>query len=35
MPTPKHNLKVDAFAEKVEDFAKPILAYLRALLHAR
>jgi uncharacterized protein YdeI (YjbR/CyaY-like superfamily) len=34
MPTPKHNPKVDAYAEKVEDFAKPILAHLRALIHA-
>jgi uncharacterized protein YdeI (YjbR/CyaY-like superfamily) len=34
MPTPKHNPKVDAYAEKVEDFAKPVLAHLRALIHA-
>ncbi|MES2070070.1 MAG: YdeI/OmpD-associated family protein [Pseudomonadota bacterium] len=34
MPTPKHNPKVDAYAEKAEDFAKPILAHLRALIHA-
>jgi len=34
MPAPKHNPKVDAYAEKVEDFAKPVLAHLRALIHA-
>jgi uncharacterized protein YdeI (YjbR/CyaY-like superfamily) len=34
MPTPKHNSKVDAYAEKTEDFAKPVLAHLRALIHA-
>ncbi|HEV2680142.1 MAG TPA: DUF1801 domain-containing protein, partial [Rhodanobacter sp.] len=34
MPKPKHNSKVDAYADKVEDFAKPILAHLRALIHA-
>lgn len=34
MPTPKHNPKVDAYAEKAEDFAKPIFAHLRALIHA-
>lgn len=34
MPAPKHNPKVDAYAEKAEDFAKPILAHLRALIHA-
>jgi uncharacterized protein YdeI (YjbR/CyaY-like superfamily) len=34
MPTPKHNPKVDAYAEKIEDFAKPVLAHLRALIHA-
>ena len=33
MPTPTHNPKVDAYAEKIEDFAKPILAHLRALIH--
>lgn len=34
MPTPKHNPKVDAYAEKAEDFAKPVFARLRALIHA-
>lgn len=34
MPAPKHSPRVDAFAEKIEDFAKPIFAHLRALLHA-
>jgi uncharacterized protein YdeI (YjbR/CyaY-like superfamily) len=34
MPAPNHNSKVDAYAEKAEDFAKPILAHLRALIHA-
>lgn len=34
MPTSKYNPKVDAFAEKAEDFAKPVLAHLRALIHA-
>lgn len=34
MPTPKHNPKVDAYVEKTEDFAKPIFAHLRALIHA-
>jgi len=34
MPTPKHNPKVDAYAEKAEDFAKPVFAHLRALIHA-
>jgi uncharacterized protein YdeI (YjbR/CyaY-like superfamily) len=34
MPAPKHNPKVDAYAEKIEDFAKPVLAHLRALIHA-
>lgn len=34
MPTLKHNPKVDAYAEKIEEFAKPILAHLRALIHA-
>ncbi|MFZ6769335.1 YdeI/OmpD-associated family protein [Undibacterium sp. Di26W] len=34
MRTPKHNPKLDAYAETVEDFAKPILAHLRALIHA-
>ncbi len=33
MPKPKHNPKVDSYAEKVEDFAKPILAHLRTLVH--
>jgi uncharacterized protein YdeI (YjbR/CyaY-like superfamily) len=31
---PKHNPKVDAYAEKVLDFAKPILTHLRSLIHA-
>ena len=30
---PQHNPKVDAYAEKVEDFAKPILTHLRTLIH--
>ncbi|MFM0598506.1 YdeI/OmpD-associated family protein [Paraburkholderia dilworthii] len=34
MPMPKHNPKVDAYAEKAEDFAKPVFARLRALIHA-
>ncbi|PRC91795.1 YdeI/OmpD-associated family protein [Solimicrobium silvestre] len=34
MPTPKYNPKVDAYTETVEDFAKPILVHLRALIHA-
>ena len=34
MPTPKHNPKVDAYAEKMEGFAKPLFAHLRALIHA-
>jgi len=34
MPTPKHNPKVDAYAKKAEDFAKPVFAHLRALIHA-
>lgn len=34
MPAPKTNRKVDAYAEKIEDFAKPIFAHLRALIHA-
>ncbi|MBS0455153.1 MAG: YdeI/OmpD-associated family protein [Proteobacteria bacterium] len=34
MPTPKHNPKVDAYAQKIEDFAKPIFARLRTLIHA-
>ena len=34
MLTPKHNPKVDAYAEKAEDFAKPIFAHLRAVIHA-
>lgn len=33
MSTPKQNPKVDAFAEKIEDFAKPIFAHLRGLIH--
>lgn len=33
MPTPRTNPKVDAYAEKAEAFAKPILAHLRALIH--
>ena len=34
MPAPKHNPKVDAYADQAEDFAKPIFAHLRALIHA-
>ncbi|MFZ6658124.1 DUF1801 domain-containing protein [Undibacterium sp. TJN19] len=34
MTTPKHNPRLDAYAEKAEDFAKPIFAHLRALIHA-
>lgn len=34
MTTPKHSPKVDAYAEHIEDFAKPILTRLRALIHA-
>lgn len=33
MPAPKHNPKVDAYADQAEDFAKPIFAHLRALIH--
>ncbi|GGP21615.1 DUF1801 domain-containing protein [Silvimonas iriomotensis] len=33
MPTPKHNPKVDAYAEQAEDFAKPIFTHLRNLIH--
>lgn len=33
MPTPKHNTKVDDYADEIEDFAKPVFAYLRALIH--
>ncbi|HEY8023404.1 MAG TPA: YdeI/OmpD-associated family protein [Burkholderiaceae bacterium] len=34
MSAPKTNPKLDAYAEKIEDFAKPIFAHLRALIHA-
>lgn len=34
MPSPNHDPKIDAYADKLEDFAKPILAHLRALVHA-
>ncbi|MFZ6647439.1 DUF1801 domain-containing protein [Undibacterium sp. TJN25] len=34
MPTPKYNPGLDAYAEKAEDFARPIFAHLRALIHA-
>jgi len=34
MAKPKHNPEVDTYAEQVEDFAKPILTQLRALIHA-
>ena len=34
MPTPKHNPKVDAYADKAADFAKPLFAHLRAVIHA-
>ncbi|HSC56466.1 MAG TPA: DUF1801 domain-containing protein [Nitrospira sp.] len=34
MPATKHNSKLDAYAEKAEDFAKPVFAHLRALIHA-
>jgi uncharacterized protein YdeI (YjbR/CyaY-like superfamily) len=34
MAAPNHNPKVDAYAGQAEDFAKPILAHLRGLIHA-
>ncbi|TIS96872.1 YdeI/OmpD-associated family protein [Mesorhizobium sp.] len=34
MAAPNHNAKVDAYAEQAKDFAKPILAHLRGLIHA-
>jgi uncharacterized protein YdeI (YjbR/CyaY-like superfamily) len=34
MSKSKHNSKVDAYAEKLEDFAEPIFNHLRALVHA-
>lgn len=34
MPMPEQNAKVDAYADKIEDFAKPIFAHLRTLIHA-
>lgn len=34
MTTPKHNPAVDAYAQKIGDFAKPVLAHLRGLIHA-
>jgi uncharacterized protein YdeI (YjbR/CyaY-like superfamily) len=33
MPTAKKSHEVDAYLEKVEEFAKPILAQVRALIH--
>ncbi|MGY4398096.1 uncharacterized protein YdeI (YjbR/CyaY-like superfamily) [Sphingomonas sp. UYAg733] len=34
MPNPKHNPKVDSYIDEAEEFAKPILAHLRSLIHA-
>lgn len=34
MSTPQSNAAVDAYAEKIGDFAKPVLAHLRAIVHA-
>ena len=34
MITPKRSPKVDAYAAHIEDFAKPVFAHLRALVHA-
>ncbi|MEP6563824.1 MAG: DUF1801 domain-containing protein [Mesorhizobium sp.] len=34
MAAPNHNPKVDAYAGQAEDFARPILAHLRGLIHA-
>ena len=33
MSAPNYNPKVDAYANKAEDFAKPIFAHLRSLIH--
>lgn len=34
MTAPKYHPKMDAYAEKIEDFAKPVFAHLRAIIHA-
>lgn len=34
MAAPARNPKVDAYAGEIEDFAKPIFAHLRSLIHA-
>jgi uncharacterized protein YdeI (YjbR/CyaY-like superfamily) len=34
MSSPAHSPKIDAYLEKVEPFARPILTHLRALVHA-
>jgi hypothetical protein len=34
MPTLKHNTRVDDYAEKIEDVAKPVFAHLRVLIHS-
>jgi uncharacterized protein YdeI (YjbR/CyaY-like superfamily) len=33
MPTPAHNSKVDAYIQKAQPFAQPILVHLRKLVH--
>ena len=34
MPKPNRNPKVDAYIEKSQPFAQPILAHLRKAIHA-
>ena len=34
MSSQKYNPKVDLYVEKIDDFAKPVFAHLRALIHA-
>lgn len=34
MSEPQHSAKVDVYGKKLEDFAKPVFAHLRALIHA-
>ncbi len=34
MPKPNRNPKVDAYIEKAQPFAQPILAHLRKVIHA-
>jgi hypothetical protein len=33
MPAPSHNPTFDTYAEKLGEFAKPIFAHLRKLIH--